>query len=78
MALSSWPLEPEEVKRREYFGISVFILGLICLIAGLVALAFMSSMGVAFLATGTVASLTGPYLLTSIPIVAALPESSVT
>ncbi len=74
MTLTSWPLEPEEVKRREYFGMALFVFGVLSLAAGIVSFVFTMPLAAALTCGGVLAMLCGPMLLARIPIVAKIPE----
>ncbi len=74
MTLASWPLEPEEVKRREYFGMAMFVFGVLSVIAGIVSFVFDMPLGAMLTSAGLFAMISGPLLLESIPIVAKIPE----
>ena len=67
-------IEPEEVKRREYYGIGALLLGLFSLIGGVVGLVFLIPAGLTLLCLGAAVTAMGVVVLSKTPCVVALPD----
>jgi hypothetical protein len=67
-------IEPEQVKRREYYGIAALLFGLLNLTGGIVGLILLVPLGLTLLCLGAAAIATGVFVLSNIPCMVALPD----
>ncbi len=60
-------MNPQQVKRREYMGLSGLLIGAVQLLAGLICLLFSMPIGLLVLGLGAALFTAGVYVLTRIP-----------
>ena len=63
----SFVMNPQQVKRREYLGLSGLLIGAVHLVAGLICLLFSMPIGLLVLGFGTAAFSAGIFVLSNIP-----------
>ena len=63
----SFAINPEDVKRREYAGLTSLIVGLLFAITGLIGLLYSMPLGLVVLGLGIGLTATGIFVLTKIP-----------
>lgn len=74
--LDALPVDPEDIKRREYLGISSFLLGLVALLSGFITLVFLIPLSIVLLSLGCAAAAAGMLVLGNIPNIVTLSEAS--
>ena len=70
----SFVMNPDQVKRREYLGLTGLIVGILIALTGLACLLFLFPLGLAVTGLGCAITAAGIFVLNKIPDVLASPE----
>jgi hypothetical protein len=63
----SFALNPDQVKRREYLGLTCLSIGLVTAVVGIVSLLFLLPLGLSLIGFGSAAITGGVFVLMRIP-----------
>ena len=67
-------MNPEQVKRREYLGLTGLVVGVLNLLAGIGCLIYLVPLGLALMGFGIAVTIAGVMVLNRIPDVVASPD----
>jgi hypothetical protein len=70
----SFAMDPQEVKRREYLGLTALVLGSVLSLAGLACLLYLASIGLVLIALGAGLIVAGMTILKRIPAIVPSPD----